>query len=181
MNVSAAFFFFRNYRRFLMAARSAWFLEQSRSWTSFLYLIDTGLREGDNIIFKYGRSTNLQARVKQHARWWPHLRIVHVERVFDSVTCEKKFRSVFNDKLWLRPYVRCGELVTAPSPRIFTDGMVSIAEEERKKIKSSLDTSFAPNHGVPVYNRDPYMLRSKKFDACEEMPGSFPTAVSPYF
>lgn len=112
-----------------------WFIEKNAHVKSCLYLIDTGLCDGQDTIFKYGRTTDIQQRMARHMKMWKNMKILHIEPVLDSVNCEKCLKEALREYIYTTSFMKQKELLYGRSPRVFIDCIVEIAQKEMEQVK----------------------------------------------
>ena len=112
-----------------------WFIEKNKNVQSCLYLIDTGLCDGKDTIFKFGRTTDVPKRMSRHMQTWKNMRIVHIEPVIDSVNCEKQFKTMAQGYVYSNTFIKQKELISCTTPKVFIDGLIQIAQNELEQLK----------------------------------------------
>lgn len=158
-----------------------WFIEKNAHVKSCLYLIDTGLCDGQDTIFKYGRTTDIQQRMTRHMKMWKNMKILHIEPVLDSVNCEKCLKETLREYIYTTSFMKQKELLCGRSPRIFIDCIVEIAQKEMEQVKVYQETLARTEEFRTKCSVSNFTVSSEYLKQTEELLNSSPRVTSPYF
>jgi hypothetical protein len=145
----------------MLCSKTERIVEEHNHEKSLLYLIDTGIKDGNFIIYKYGRTTDLKRRMEQHVRTFRHMTLLHVEPVFDSINCEKKMTTSLAEFHIPNSCFKQRELLQAHGHHYFIKVMGNISRAEKATLRAKLQRQQEPLECHQELKPSPYFQDNK--------------------